>query len=411
MQVVAGTQPVNNVELYVDFDPAVLQVVDAAGNPTSTVEGDQTALNTVLFNAVDNAGGHIRYDAGKLSGTPPTGTFRLAVLRFKVLASVASRRSLCIAIGRVLRRCVRRWDLGPCDRSGPHSHVHADDVLYITLPLLHTHADTHRNAYRHDVDAHGDCDFTSWPNSHTHTHADTDRHADTAPPEVHWVAPVSDAQVYTTSDGIVQLEASATDSSGIHHVTFNRWDAVNLRTIEIGADYSPPYQASLDVSALNMGWNRGYNAEAVDNAGNWATQHIWIIRADATTGVVEGTAFHDANNNGVKDLGEAELAGAVMVLKLFPVNTESYTATSGADGAFRFVAVAPGQYTLSEKSPPPGYLLNTQYTLNLQVQANGTLTGFDIGHQAQSIATLTATPTTTPTVTRTATLTLTPAQR
>ena len=90
MQVVAGTQPVNAVELYVDFDPAVLKIVDAAGNPASTVEADSGALNTVLFNEVDNAGGHIRYDTGTLSGAPPTGTFRIAVLRFKVLASVVS---------------------------------------------------------------------------------------------------------------------------------------------------------------------------------------------------------------------------------------------------------------------------------------------------------------------------------
>ncbi|MEI8083833.1 MAG: cohesin domain-containing protein, partial [Actinomycetes bacterium] len=90
MQVVAGTQPVNTVELYVDFDPAVLKIVDAVGNPVSTVEADSGALNTVLFNEVDNAGGHVRYDAGTLSGTPPTGTFRVAVLRFKVLASVVS---------------------------------------------------------------------------------------------------------------------------------------------------------------------------------------------------------------------------------------------------------------------------------------------------------------------------------
>ena len=55
--------------------------------------------------------------------------------------------------------------------------------------------------------------------------------------------------------GVVQLEVSATDSSGIHHVTFSRWDAVNLRTVEIAADYSAPTRPDLDVSTLNMDWN------------------------------------------------------------------------------------------------------------------------------------------------------------
>ncbi len=78
---------------------------------------------------------------------------------------------------------------------------------------------------------------------------------DTTPPSVHWVTPVGDGQVHSASSGVVQLEVSATDSSGIHHVTFSRWDAVNLRTVEIAADYSAPYQTSLDVSTLNMDWN------------------------------------------------------------------------------------------------------------------------------------------------------------
>ena len=90
MQVAAGTQPVNNVELYVDFDPVVLGVVDAAGNPATAIEPDLSTLNTELFNTANNSGGHIRYDAGKLTGAPPTGTFRVALLRFKVLKAVSS---------------------------------------------------------------------------------------------------------------------------------------------------------------------------------------------------------------------------------------------------------------------------------------------------------------------------------
>jgi streptogramin lyase len=64
-------------------------------------------------------------------------------------------------------------------------------------------------------------------------------------------------------------------------VNFNRWDAVNLRLIEIYVDYSAPYTASLDVSTLNMGWNQ-VNADATDNAGNWTRKHIWLDRINPT---------------------------------------------------------------------------------------------------------------------------------
>ena len=66
----AGAQPVNNVELYLAFNPALLRVVDASGNSVTTVEADPGALTTVLFNSADNTTGQIRYDAGKLSGAP-----------------------------------------------------------------------------------------------------------------------------------------------------------------------------------------------------------------------------------------------------------------------------------------------------------------------------------------------------
>jgi hypothetical protein len=84
LRVAAGAQPVNNVELYAQFDPAALQVVDMAGNPATTLEADTTVLNIELANEVNNATGAIRYDAGKLTGAPPSGDFRVATVRFKV---------------------------------------------------------------------------------------------------------------------------------------------------------------------------------------------------------------------------------------------------------------------------------------------------------------------------------------
>jgi hypothetical protein len=87
---VAGTQPINNVETYIRFDPAVLQVVDAGGGPATRIEGDMTALPVELYNSADNIAGVIRYDAGKLSAPFPAGTFRFATARFKVMGTAGS---------------------------------------------------------------------------------------------------------------------------------------------------------------------------------------------------------------------------------------------------------------------------------------------------------------------------------
>ena len=82
----ASAQPVNNVELYLTFNPALLRVVDANGNPAAAIDPDLSALTTQLLNTTNNNAGQIRYDAGNLTGAPPTGTFRVATIRFKPLA-------------------------------------------------------------------------------------------------------------------------------------------------------------------------------------------------------------------------------------------------------------------------------------------------------------------------------------
>lgn len=100
---------------------------------------------------------------------------------------------------------------------------------------------------------------------------------DTTLPTVNWIAPVGNQEVYYTSSGIVNLEVSATDDTSVALVDFWRWDAVNGNWVYLGEDNTPPYQATVDVSTLNMEWNQ-INAYAYDHANNWSTENIWLYR-------------------------------------------------------------------------------------------------------------------------------------
>jgi uncharacterized repeat protein (TIGR01451 family) len=85
----AGSQPVDSAELHLDFDPAVLQLVDAAGNPVVEIEAG-AALPAILQNNVDGVNGWVDFTAAGLGGAAPQGNITLARLRFKLLAAQAT---------------------------------------------------------------------------------------------------------------------------------------------------------------------------------------------------------------------------------------------------------------------------------------------------------------------------------
>jgi hypothetical protein len=89
LMVVAGTQSVKDADMYVEFDPTVLTVVDTNGNPVGRIEADLSVFNSWVVNAVDNRGGLISYSAGKEPGTA-SGTFRAATARFKKIAAATA---------------------------------------------------------------------------------------------------------------------------------------------------------------------------------------------------------------------------------------------------------------------------------------------------------------------------------
>ncbi|HIQ06310.1 MAG TPA: hypothetical protein EYH31_11615 [Anaerolineae bacterium] len=84
----AGTTNLSAASVGVDFDPVYLVVVDESGNPTAEIIPG-TSFGTVIVNRVDNTAGQIRFAAGSLGASQPkpSGTFVLATIRFKALAS------------------------------------------------------------------------------------------------------------------------------------------------------------------------------------------------------------------------------------------------------------------------------------------------------------------------------------
>lgn len=77
LQVQAGTQTIDAISAFVNFDPAVLHVVSIAQG---------TSLPVVLVENFNNVAGTLDYEAGKLGPPFPSGTFTLATVRFRAMS-------------------------------------------------------------------------------------------------------------------------------------------------------------------------------------------------------------------------------------------------------------------------------------------------------------------------------------
>lgn len=77
----AGSQPVDAVDAFLSFDPALLQVLELTPG---------SALPTVLAGSFDNATGRIGFSAGKqLGGPDPSGTFVLVTISLRTNSTAA----------------------------------------------------------------------------------------------------------------------------------------------------------------------------------------------------------------------------------------------------------------------------------------------------------------------------------
>lgn len=135
---------------------------------------------------------------------------------------------------------------------------------------------------------------------------------------------------------------------------------------------------------------------------------LWLPLIVRTGTRVDGIAFHDANGNDSLNPGEKGLKGAVLALE--QNGTPVHHTTSDTDGRYRFVGIAPGDYVLTELTPPPDYLLN-KTEIGLQIKQGVSFSNVNMPHRPlptptptwtqtpTSTSTATSTPTKTPTVT------------
>jgi hypothetical protein len=99
---------------------------------------------------------------------------------------------------------------------------------------------------------------------------------------------------------------------------------------------------------------------------------------------VSGTVYEDGNSNGSFDSGEAGVAGATLLADLNGdghVDANEPQTNSGADGAYSFSNIAPGDVKIIE-TPPVGYGCSApaDCTRSVTVSANSAVTGQDFGN-------------------------------
>lgn len=101
--------------------------------------------------------------------------------------------------------------------------------------------------------------------------------------------------------------------------------------------------------------------------------------APTGTGAIGGAVYFDGNGNGARDLGEAGIAGATVIVRDAATNGGVYQQSfvTGGDGAFYFGGLNNGDYTVSE-TDAPGYSSTTAATRTVAV-SGAVVWGQDFG--------------------------------
>jgi hypothetical protein len=102
-------------------------------------------------------------------------------------------------------------------------------------------------------------------------------------------------------------------------------------------------------------------------------------RQQAAGGEIAGVVFFDNNGNGVRDTGESGIAGVSVAARDAATGGQVYNAstTTGADGAYRFPALNPATYLVTETDRPD--CVSTTGNTRSVVVENVPVSGVDFG--------------------------------
>ncbi len=176
---------------------------------------------------------------------------------------------------------------------------------------------------------------------------------DPLPAGLTFVAATTSAGTYTSSTGVWFVPQLANGASA----------TLTISAVVVGSTI-PPNVATIT------------HLDQVDTnpANNQASVTIFPSSRVTPPAKITGFVYVDANDNGVKDAGEAPIPGVTLTLTGTTTAGQrvTFTTTTGPDGSYTFLNLEPGKYTVSE-TQPVGYLPGKNAVGTVNGVVNGTL--------------------------------------
>ncbi len=119
----------DTVDAYLSYDPALLEAIDAAGNPATSITPGAALAANVTYNRVDAATGQIAFSATRYTSPYFTGSATAATIRFRAKAPANSTQVQLVRSG------IRQSDLFEGGTSFQSTLGHAP-VEIVNGPLL-----------------------------------------------------------------------------------------------------------------------------------------------------------------------------------------------------------------------------------------------------------------------------------
>lgn len=164
-------------------------------------------------------------------------------------------------------------------------------------------------------------------------------------------------ELYASVNGLpsgAPLATTTTDGNGTYQFSNLAAGAYIARFLTPGGYLPTAANSGADTSDSDAG-SGGYSGTYNLAAG---TRDTTVDAGFYRGASIAGAVFVDSNDNGIRDNGEAGIAGVSITITGTDGagNAVSRSATTAADGSYSFTELAPGTYTVAEETQPVGYL-------------------------------------------------------